>query len=77
MKHRAMAFGPNVRMWWTTGEPGAGMSYGSLVMPPEDAVKWAREILEAAVDAAAWRPGRLVALSMRDGRTTRTYTEDV
>jgi hypothetical protein len=72
-----MALGPRVRLFWTATDTGGAVTYSSAVVEPEAAAALARELADAAMGAAKWRPGRLVALSMRDGRTTRTYTEDV
>lgn len=69
-----MAFGPRVRMWWTTGTATGGVAHGSLVMDPGEAAALARDIANAALVAAEWRPKqRLVAITPDGGRV---YSDD-
>jgi hypothetical protein len=73
-----MVYGPKVRMFWTATDTSGAVTYSSAVVEPEDAATLARELSDAAMGAAKWRPGRLLALSTTsDGHTTRTYVEDV
>lgn len=69
-----MAFGPKVRLFWSSADEDGSMTHAAIVIEPELAAALARELAEAALRAVEYLPSkRLVGISP-DG--TRVYQEN-
>lgn len=74
MKTLALPFGPKVRAIWHTVDRDGTMVYGSLLLTPEQAAALSRDLANAALSAAAWRPDRRLIAIRPDGG--KVYAED-